>query len=226
MAVLHARGKAAGFTLVEMLLATSLIGFIMLMAYSGLDACIKLANSGEERIEASSRARISHEFLRKQLSRMLPLNFAKPGEVFRYFEGESDRIRWVGPMPGYLGKGGAYVQELSLSRNGREQALDFRFVMLNGYEDGDLELMEPIALVSGLASVEFAFKHVDNSGEVSDWKSTWDTTSNNQQLPLMVKIDWQTSADNPMRLPTLEVPTIVDANVLRPVARFANAAAR
>ena len=59
--------------MIEMLLATSLVALIMLMAYQGLDASIKMADSGDQFIERSSRVRITHEFLRRQLSRMLPL---------------------------------------------------------------------------------------------------------------------------------------------------------
>jgi len=216
--------SSTGFTLIEMLLATSLVGFIMLMAYSGLDACIKLADSGERRIEASSRARISHEFVRKQLSRMMPLNLAKPGEPNRSFEGESDRMLWIGPMPGYLGRGGAYVQELYIERSGRSNTLNFRFAMLNQYEEGDLEQEEPVALITGLGSVKFSFKTVDNTGKVSDWANQFEKVSNNQQLPLAIRVNWQPDKDNPMKLPMLEVPMLVDANVLRPTARFSNSA--
>jgi len=216
--------SSAGFTLIEMLLATSLVGFIMLMAYSGLDACIKLADSGEKRIEASSRARISHEFVRKQLSRMMPLNLAKPGEPNRSFEGEADRMLWIGPMPGYLGRGGAYVQELYIERSGRSNTLNFRFAMLNQYEEGDLEQEEPVALITGLGSVKFSFKTVDNTGKVSDWANQFEKVSNNQQLPLAIRVNWQPDKDNPMKLPMLEVPMLVDANVLRPTARFSNSA--
>ena len=216
--------RARGFTLIEMLLAVSLVALIMIMAYSGLEASIKMADSGEAFIDRSSRARITHEFLRKQLGRLLPLSFQQDGGKNITFEGESERVRFVGPMPGYLGRGGAYVQELYVERSGRSNTLNFRFAMLNQYEEGDIEQEEPVALITGLGSVKFSFKTVDNTGKVSDWASEFGKISNNQQLPLAIRVNWQPDKDNPMQLPLLEVPMLVDANVLRPTARFSNSA--
>jgi general secretion pathway protein J len=204
-----------------MLLATSLLAFIMLMVYSSLDASVKLASSGESEIERAARARIVHEFLRKQLTRMMPLNFSEHGTQPKSFEGEATRIRWIGPMPGYLGSGGPYVQELGLERAADGTALLYRFALFNGYEDGDLEVDEPVALIEGLRDVRFSFRGVDNTGQLEAWSNDW-SEKNNQQLPIALKIDFSVDPKSRLRLPDLEVPVLVDANVLRPSARFSN----
>jgi general secretion pathway protein J len=210
-----------GFTLIELLLAMSLVAFIMLMAYSGLQGSMKLADAGEAMIDRSSRARLTHEFLRKQIARMLPLVIRQDGGKNVLFEGEENRMMWVGPMPGYLGKGGPYVQELSLDRESDGTVLNYRFAMLNGYEDGDLDEEEPVALIEGIARAEFGFRTVDNTGKVEDWSKSWET-KDAQNLPLMVKLALTMRPETRMKIPELVVTVVVDGNVQRTAPNFTN----
>jgi general secretion pathway protein J len=199
-----------GFTLIELLLATSLIAAIMLMAYSGLDASIKMADSGDQHIERSARVRVTHEFLRRQLGRMLPLNISPDQSKSYSFVGSADSVRWVSSMPGYLGRGGLYVQELSIEG----EVMNYRFAMFNGYEDGDLEKEEPVALIEGLRSADFAFRTVDNSGKLTDWSARFEA-ENGPPIPLLVRVNVQMKPEVLMKIPQLIVPVVVDANVGR-----------
>ena len=200
-----------GFTLIELLLATSLVAFIMLMAYQGLSASIKMADSGDEFIERSSRARITHEFLRRQLSRMLPLMIRQDQGRNVSFEGEAKRVRWVGSMPGYLGRGGPYVQELEIAPD----VLNYRYAMLNGYEEGDLDAQEPVALLEGVAGGTFSFRTINNNGKLTDWAPRWEKDEA-APIPLMVRLNLEMKKETRMQIPELIVPMVVDMNVGRP----------
>ncbi len=206
--------RQQGFTLIELLLATSLVAFIMLMAYNGLQASIKLTDAGESFIDRSSRARLAHEFLRKQLSRMLPLAIKQDSGRNINFEGESDRMMWVGPMPGYLGRGGPYVQELTLKRESDGTVLYFRYAMLNGYEEDSLEDVDPVALIEGIDRAKFEFQAVDSSGKVGSWNSSWEK-KDNATLPLMVRMEISMRKESRMQVPALIVPVVVDGNLMR-----------
>lgn len=67
------RLRAAGFTLIEVLLAITLVSLIMAMAYGGFRASIRATTSGEALIEETNRLRITHQFVRTQLSQALSL---------------------------------------------------------------------------------------------------------------------------------------------------------
>jgi len=208
--------SAAGFTLIELLLATALVAFIMLMAYSGLEASIKMADSGDAFIERSSRVRTTHEFLRRQLSRMLPLMISQDNGRNVSFEGEQNRVRWVGSMPGYLGRGGPYVQELELAPN----VLNYRYASLNGYKDGDLDAEEPVALLEGVAGGKFSFRTVDNTGKMTGWESRW-AKDQTVPIPLMLKLSLQMKPEARMEVPELLIAVVIDMNVGRPTPSFA-----
>jgi general secretion pathway protein J len=181
------------------------------MAYSGLEACIKMADSGDQFIERSSRVRTTHEFLRRQLSRMLPLMISQESGRNISFEGEDNRVRWVGSMPGYLGRGGPYVQELEIAG----EVMNYRYAILNGYEDGDLDAEEPIALIEGLDRGAFMFRTIDNGGKMTDWSGDW-ANDQTAPIPIMVKLTITMKPETRMQIPELIVPIVVDMNVGRP----------
>ena len=111
--------KSKGFTLVELLLAITLMSMLLALAYGGLRASTRATDRGQVILEESGRVRMAHQFVRKQLNQMVPLVFMESEdldiqEVRTVFEGTSEGIRFVGPMPGYLGFGGPQVQELLL----------------------------------------------------------------------------------------------------------------
>ena len=105
--------RASGFTLVELLLAVTLMSILLGLAYGGLRAATRATQSGQALLEASGSVRSAHQFVRRQLNQMQPLPFEMlgDGEDTRVvFQGDDRRIQFVGPMPGYLGQGGPQVQ--------------------------------------------------------------------------------------------------------------------
>lgn len=208
--------RTAGFTLIELLLAIGLLALLFGMAYAGLRGGLKAADAGEALIDRTNRVRVTQEFLRLQLSRLLPLPFEQdPGNgIFRVFEGESQKIRYVGPMPGYLGSGGPYVQQLEILRDGRERQLVFRHWLLNGFDpdDADNDDVLPVRLLDGIDRGGFEFRTVDDRGEISDWSDDWDEES---QTPVMVRLALRMEEDSKLVWPTLDVAMVVDAGSTR-----------
>jgi len=203
--------RARGFTLIEVLLALGIIAFLMAMIYAGLSSAIRSSERGGAEIDRTSKIRVTHEFMRHQFSRMLPLVYAQDrvrgtGEVF---SGSARKIRYVAPMPGYLGRGGPYVQELEFT--GKQ--LLFRFWMLNGFDAEKIDRSEePIVLLDQIRRLEFNFRGVDNQSKIGDWSQSWETP---QFPPVMVRLRIEFDPESRLVWPDLAVPMLVDANVNR-----------
>jgi general secretion pathway protein J len=210
------RFQAGGFTLIELLLAISLLALLFAMAYAGLRSGLKAADAGEALIDRTNRVRVTQEFLRHQLSRLLPLAIEQDTSTgqMTVFEGDGSKIRWVGPMPGYLGSGGPYVQELEIIRDGRNRQLVFRHWLLNGFDADAARRDEtlPVRLLDGIRRGGFEFRTVDDSGEISNWESDWE---NQAQTPVMIRLELQMEDGSRLVWPTLDVAMVVDAGSTR-----------
>lgn len=197
------KGKMSGFTLVELLLAVTLMAILMSLAYGGLRASVRASETGQRMLEESGKIRITHQFIRRQLNQMLPLTFALSDDLVNkniVFEGSADHVSFVAPMPGYLGQGGPQVQTLSLANGHNGVELLFTHQLLQGYDEQMMLDQEPIVLMEGLKSGGFEFLVQDEDGYLVGWVSEWDTP---EFLPIAVRLDLETGRDLQAIWPTL-----------------------
>lgn len=205
--------RQAGFTLIEVLLAISLIAIIMAMAYGGFRAGVRATTSGEELIEETNRIRVAHEFVRRQLSLAQPLVIEETDDGHIRFEGDRDRVRFVAPMPGYLSYGGAYVQELRLERGREGLDLVFAWAILNGYEPGDLDQVDAVTLVENIDTGAFEFLGFTEDGEDLFWGDHWEQA---ETMPVGVALRMDVQRDNGLFWPDLVTPLKIDATSVQP----------
>ncbi|GAB4178099.1 MAG: hypothetical protein Kow0020_14150 [Wenzhouxiangellaceae bacterium] len=199
--------RQAGFTLVELMLATALIALIMAMAYGGFRAGLRASLSGDTLIEESNRLRVVHQFVRNQLAQARALVIEQDELQRIVFEGGRDRVRFVAPMPGYLSYGGPYVQELRLERGTHGVDVVYAYAILNGYEPGDLDRDPPVTLLEDVGDAEFSYLGFDESGEEVLWSDEWEQVD---RVPLAIRMDLGLARDNGLRWPGLVVPVIID----------------
>jgi general secretion pathway protein J len=202
--------RARGFTLVELLLAITLMSILLGLTYTGLRAATRSADRGEKMLAAGGEMRASHQFVRRQLNQMLPLPFGVEDSIEDLrivFVGDSRSIQFVAPMPGYLGSGGPQVQLLELASDNEGNILQFSHALLQGYEDSHLYERDPVILLEGVESAGFEFLGLDENGEVTDWASSWDQPD---ILPVAVRLSLEFSGDVRVRWPELVAGVRVD----------------
>ena len=170
--------SARGFTLLEVMLAIVLLALLLAGTWGAIRTAVHAMHSGEAAIDRTNRLRVAEEFTRHQISRILPLAYGSDDSTGTnyVFEGSANSMRFVAPMPGYLSKGGPYVQtiEFSGNRSGGKQLL-FHNAMLNGF---DLEAKDPDAepaiLLDQIEDGHFEFRTLDEEGLLTDWSDEWE----------------------------------------------------
>lgn len=213
------RGHIAGFTLVELLLAITLMSILLGLTYTGLRAAARSSERGEKLLAAGGELRASHQFLRRQLNQMLPLSFAVTDDAEEtriVFLGDSRRISYVAPMPGYLGSGGPQVQLVEVvSGNNNDMVVQFSHALLQGFDQERLFDRDPVILLEGVESAGFEFLGRDEEGELTGWTTSWD-----QQdiLPVAVRLDLEFTEGLNLRWPDLVAGVRIDAQAVQGAA--------
>ncbi len=216
----RARRRASGFTLLEVMLATMLLALLLAGTYGAIRTAVHSMHSGEAAIDRTNRLRVAEEFMRRQISRIMPLAFGRdPSTNTNYvFEGSANSMRFVAAMPGYLSKGGPYVQTLSFAgnRHGGKQLL-FTDSMLNGF---DLDVKdtdtEPSILLDQIQDGRFEYRTLDEQGQLTDWSDKWEDSS---VTPVMVRIEVTMLPEARVDFPTMEIPLLLDVGAIHRIAQ-------
>lgn len=175
-----------GFSLIEVLLATTLLAAGLALAFATLRSATVATERAESVAQRSERLRAVQAFLRRQLQNAMPLPYEfdpATGDA-KVFEADANRLRLVAPMPGYLSRGGPYVQTFTLVPGVGGRRLEFEHQLLT--PDGPIDSeREPEILLEGIADGAFGLRGFDDLGEPGPWTSDWDTPA---ELPRLVRL--------------------------------------
>lgn len=205
------KNKQQGFSMLEIIVAMTMLSLIMAMIYAGIHTSREMAHKGTQRINATNEIRVIQELVRRQVSRLLPMAFKEEDGEFIIFDADQDKIMFVAPMPGYLGQGGPHVQLIEILQENDGKILQFSHWFLgDSFDEIDFEEteQEPIVLLEGIQNASFSFVKLDEFGRMGEWETEWE---NGETTPLMVKLDIDLKEDSMMKWPSLQVALMMDA---------------
>jgi general secretion pathway protein J len=178
--------RSHGFTLLEVVLTLGLLSLALALALGALRGATQATGRAEAAAQRDERLRAVQSLLRRQVGAALPIAMAidpATGEM-TLWRGEGDRIEFVSAMPGYLSRGGPYVQTLEIVSGPDGQRLQFQHRMLT--PDGPLDPeREPVVLLDGIAQARFEFRTLEENGRAGRWTDEWDLPAT---LPPLVRL--------------------------------------
>ncbi|MFL7963369.1 prepilin-type N-terminal cleavage/methylation domain-containing protein [Pseudomonas kielensis] len=186
----------SGFTLLEVMVAISLLG-ILLMLVSGSLLAIHRTVQGTERYAVRlDEVRAAQRFLRQALQETRPIVLPGKGVQQHLFEGDPQKIRFFAPVP--LGVGGKLkIHQLeSFKTDAGELQLRITFFE----PDGERSWGNSQILMGKLRRLDFSYRGLDEQYLSTGWLAKWPWP---ERLPQFIRVELD--ADGPVKWPLISV---------------------
>lgn len=192
---------ARGFTLVELVIAMTLMALIGVGLSGVLVIGARSASSAERKTEQARRYRIATELIVRQLRSTTALRLPEDeseelgdGEDVAYFVGESDRLSFITAAPQTPENSGLAVVDVWVE-DGQLMLSESPYFLLasEGKIGAEFEKLTFAAtLLYDVESISFEYQRSDLERET--WADSWDA-SDEDALPVAVRIEVKPSID-------------------------------
>jgi general secretion pathway protein J len=204
--------RARGFTLLELLVAMTLLGVLMAALFGALRLGARVWEAGEARLDASARIQVVQGFLRQQLAATVPL-IESTGDPRTFgallFAGTGEGLRFVSLLPEHLGAG-ASLMELAL-RPAPGRGPGDLVLRLRPLDPSDASAGEPASeervLLAAVERLELAYFGAGQPGAAPIWWQEW---QGQRALPALVRLRLAFPPGDGRRWPELIVRPMVD----------------
>jgi len=208
----------AGFTLLELLITTTLLGILVLIVSAALRIGARAWEKGSENAAVTQPARVVLELMRHQLSSALPYEIEQEGETHVLFAGDEKQLQFVS-IASLLQQqnAGNVVVTYRVNDVEKEKVLEFKeenTAVFNRSSDEPLEDIEnwrPLSENIEKFSIEYAGE-LNPNGEII-WETSWDSRER-KALPVAVKLSMEVETgslpiDLVVRMPANNVTAVI-----------------
>ena len=167
--------QQAGFTLLEMMVAFSLLALLFLALFSSFNTIGRGWEAADRQLLKTEDTRLISEFLRNQLSQTIVVQIkGETGPVYA-FEGTDHYVRYAAPLQPLQHQGGIYLIELAVKRDQDSRKIEMRYAPYRPELSWDeaLKSVEPVLVYSGLGLVHFDYYAAESDQDEPRWESEW-----------------------------------------------------
>lgn len=177
-----------GFTLLEVLIALSFLGLLMVLIGSSLATGNRLLLLSEKQADRLTQVRTAQDFLRNALQQALAQDFGHAPDQDQVFEGEPQRMRFVAPMPAQLA-GGVQVHTLE-TVEGTAASRRLQISFSQDRAGGLHPWGNPQVLMQKVRGLRLSYRGLDPNRQPTGWLEQWPWPN---RLPQAVRIDVDTN---------------------------------
>lgn len=177
-------GRSRGFTLLEVLLALTLLGLLLALLGSALSGANRAALKAERYGQRLDELRAAQNFFQTAISGSLALEIG-PADAERLivFDGGPERLSFAAALNSALG-GGIRLHTIERVRVAGGWALQVRFARL--YIAGGESWGQPQILLRDIGALRFGYRGRDPRGQPTGWLDAWPWPT---RLPQAVRIE-------------------------------------
>lgn len=172
------RDRAAGFTLVELLVVLAIFGLMAALLSGGLHSLGRSVGTGTDRLDRTAQLTLTSNFLHRVVADARPL--PAPAGSGALFDGGESTLHFVGAPPATLAKGGFHTLLLDVEPQGARRQLVLRSQALGDSKDPSRSI-----LIDDIAGARFAYFGRTTSAEPPGWHDRWSGASG---LPELIRL--------------------------------------
>lgn len=177
-------GSEAGFTLLELLAALTVLAVLMTMMFGGLRFGARVWETGDRGLRGLAELQTASGFIRRQIAQAVPADPGSGGQdVPAAFRGTEHAFRLIGPAPSQFLPGGLYEMVFGISdadAGPRTFSLWWR-PLARGDEAAAVGIeadwrTRQATLIEGVSEVRISyFGRGEDKDEEPRWHERWDT---------------------------------------------------
>jgi general secretion pathway protein J len=176
-----------GFTLIEVLIAMTLLGIMVVLLFSSLKICADSWEKGESKIADVNEVAVVYNFFQRHLSTTLPLwNDLSDEEKTFTFQGKAQSLQFISAFPASAGKSGLQLFSLYVQEEDNEQIIKVALSPLVPGARGEEQHREEVTLIKHVSNVTLAYFGAEDGVKEGVWADEWLEKS---VLPRLVKVN-------------------------------------
>ena len=197
-----------GFTLLEILVAVTLLGLLMVALLGGVRLGVRAWEASGTRLDDDARLTAVQGFLRERLTQAR-LSEASPPTIQTRpaFRGERDRLSFVTLMPEHLGVGPErMILALTKAGDGADLSVEWWPADLGDDPDAAGDALHGRLLLAHVAELRLAYFGQVETRQPPVWSEAW----NQPLLPLLVRVQLRFPDQDARSWPDLIVRPMID----------------
>ncbi len=179
--------QAQGFTLIEVLIAMTLLSMMMVLLFASLKICADSWEKGENKLNEVTEFAVVYSFFHLHLSLAHPLwnDFSSEEKTFS-FQGSAHSLQFVSAMPASAGRSGLQLFSVDLQSDNNDRFINVTLMPFFPLAEGAAWHKEDDILINHVSGFTLAYFGSDDGISLGSWQDEWLAKNS---LPRLVKIN-------------------------------------
>jgi general secretion pathway protein J len=212
------RDLARGFTLIEVLIAMTLLSIMVVLLFGSLKICAQSWERGEKKIAEVNETAVVYNFFQQHLSAAKPLlNDFTEEESKLSFQGDAQSLQFVSAFPASAGRAGMQLFSLGLRdeepRAGRVDGAEINVTLTPFFPitEGEAWNEEEAVLIDHVSHFALSYFGSDQETGEGRWQDEW---LNRDILPRLIKVQIEREEENFWPDMVIELKAAGDAGII------------
>jgi general secretion pathway protein J len=182
---------AKGFTLIEVLIAMTLLSIMVVLLFTSLKICAQSWEKGENKMSEVNEVAVVYNFFQRHLPSAMPVwnDFIETEEKTFSFQGKKQSMQFVSVFPASAGKTGMQLFSIEPWQQDNEKVIKVIITPFFPVAEGEEWHKEEAVLLRHVNDFSLSYFGAAEDGSGSSWQEEWLAKTTQPQL---VKININT----------------------------------